>query len=178
MKYRTSWITVQLTISIMISLLCAGCGIAGSGTSDSPKEIQVTNTIQTDIEGLKAWIRLPLAPQKATWQMKEKGVRTGGIGPTDMELTAVLEYEPSVLTQLINQMVIQTSPAELYVAPDFLQTWMPAEFGAVFDRDPLFPDLLRLTVDRYNPNLFVSGSFQNGYVIVVGNTVLVHLNSV
>ena len=135
------------------------------------------NGIQTDVDGLRKWMALPGAPTSVQWQVREKGVRTAGIGPTDFELIAVLEYNATDMEQLQSQMVRQTSPADLYVANDFIQPWVPAEIESAFTTDSLYPDLLKLATARYEPDVFTSGSLQNGYAVVVGSYVLVYLHT-
>lgn len=135
------------------------------------------NGIQTDVDGLKNWLSLPGTPTTVQWQVREKGARTAGIGPTDFELIAVLEYSAADMEQLQSQMARQTSPADLYVANDFVAPWFPSDLEAAFATDSLYPDLLKLTAARYEPNLFTSGSLQHGYVVVAGAYVLVYLHT-
>lgn len=137
----------------------------------------MSQTFQTDVDALSAWIRLPAAPRQARWIVREKGTHSGGIGPTDFELIAALEYDPATVNALQGQMEAQTNPVDLYVAQDFLQQWLPDDLQALFASDQLYPGLLRLTTQRYQPTLFTTGSLQNGYVVIAGNHILVYLHT-
>ena len=45
----------------------------------------------TDVETLEKAVTLPRRPQAVQWRMSPRGVQ-GGLGPTDTQLLAVLEY--------------------------------------------------------------------------------------
>ncbi|MEI2688711.1 MAG: hypothetical protein V9H69_02975 [Anaerolineae bacterium] len=131
---------------------------------------------RTDVAGLSKIIALPEQPEQVWWQFAPIG--SGGrlaVGPTDYELVAVLQYDLDALQALQDRLEPQTSPAELFVAPDFVRDWFPDPLREAFVADPAFPDTPRLTATRYQPDLFVKGGLLHGFVVVVDDYVLVYL---
>ncbi len=137
----------------------------------------MTISYETDAIKLGKLIELPMPPLEARWQTTEKGVRTAGIGPTDFELVAILEFADAAILQLEKQMVEQTNPSVVYVAKTFVQSWFPETIREAFVVDDLYPDYLRLAARRFQPELFAKGSLQDGYVVIVGNQVLLYLHT-
>ncbi len=163
-----------LLLALACLLVLAGCGPA-SGQRTAPT---TAAPIPTDVPGLSRFINLPVQPVQVQWQVNEKGSGDRmAIGPTDIELVAVLRLDPQGLQALRSQLTEQTGPAELFVAPDFVQPWFPASIQRRFVADPAHPDLLRLAGVRYEPAPFARDGLSNGYVLLAEDTVFIYLHS-
>ena len=162
-----------LLLALACLLALAGCGPA-SGQRAAPT---TAAPIPTDVPGLSRFINLPVQPVQVQWRVNEKGSGGAAIGPTDIELVAVLRLDPQGLQALRGQLTEQTSPAELFVAPDFVQPWFPAPIQRRFVADPAHPDLLRLAGVRYEPAPFARDGLSNGYVVLAEDTVFIYLHS-
>ena len=163
-----------LLLALACLLVLAGCGPA-FGQRTAPTTAPAP--IPTDVPGLSRFINLPVQPVQVQWRVNEKGSGGAAIGPTDIELVAVLRLDPQGLQALRGQLAEQTSPAELFVAPDFVQPWFPAPIQRRFVADPAHPDLLRLAGVRYEPAPFARDGLSNGYVLLAEDTVFIYLHS-
>lgn len=132
---------------------------------------------RTDISELSQFINLPAQPAQAHWQVREKGAAGGGMGPADTELIAVLQFDQEILQELQGRLAPQSSPAELFVAADFVQPWFPEPVRQLFEVDPANPAYLKLAGARYQPPLFAKGSLNNGYVVIAGGFALIYLHT-
>lgn len=132
---------------------------------------------RTDISELSQFINLPAQPAQAQWQAGDKGAPGDATGPTDTELIAVLQFDQNILQELQSRLTPQTSPAELFVASDFVQPWFPEPVRQLFVVDPAYPAYLKLAGTRYQPSLFAKGSLNNGYVVIVDGFALVYLHT-
>lgn len=165
------------------ALLCDDNAHPGFGRYDvavgpeSAAEWVVGQPWHTDIAELGRLINLPLQPDQAMWQVRQKGVGNRAIGPTDTELVAVLELDEATFQELEGRLDRQTSPTDLFVVPEFVQPWFPEPIRQAFVADPANPGYLRLTADRYQPALFANNSLASGYVILVDGLVFVYLHS-
>lgn len=130
---------------------------------------------QTDITQLSQFIHLPAQPTQALWQVREKGIRGDAIGPTDMELVAVLQFDHETLSELQSQFARQTNPSDLFVARSFVQPWFPDPMQQMFVTDPAYPEFLKLAGTRYQPTVFAKGSLNNGYIVVASDFVFIYL---
>lgn len=163
-----------LPLALVCLLVLAGCGLA----SGQRTALTTAAPIPTDVPGLNRFINLPVQPVQVQWQMNEKGSGDRmAIGPTDIELIAVLRLDPQGLQALRSRLAEQTSPAELFVARDFVQPWFLAPIQRRFVADPAYPDLLRLAGVRYEPAPFARDGLSNGYVVLAEDTVFIYLHS-
>ena len=167
----------RLTILLSTLFLAVGCSAYSPQLPTITEESVMPTSYQTDIVELSKFIQLPAQPIEARWQTAEKGTRTGGIGPTDYEGMAVLEYDTATVQLLRDQMLEQTSPTELYVTKDFVKPWFPHDVQQMFVTDSLYPEYLKLDGTRYQPSMFAKGSLLNGYVVTVGKQVFVYLHT-
>lgn len=161
-------------IALACLLALAGCmPAAGQRTPLTP----AAAPYPTDVSTLSRFIDLPVQPTRVQWQVREKGGGGAAIGPTDIERMAVLQLDQEGLQALQGLLTGQTSPAELFVAGDFLQPWFPEPIQRLFVVDPAQPDLLRLAGARYAATPFAKGGLNNGFVLVAGDLVFIHLHS-
>ena len=168
----------RVLLPILISLLTlAGCTTDVAHQPNATQETIMAAPYQTDIAQLSQFINLPAQPAQALWQVREKGAGGTAIGPTDTELIAVLQLDQDILEKLEGQLLQQTSPTDLFVAPDFVQPWFPNPVQQVFVADSSYPEYLRLKGVRYQPSLFAKGSLNNGYVVIADGFVLIYLHS-
>lgn len=172
----------MLSGRILLLLLASLFTLAGCTANVVQQPVSTQETImavsyQTDVAKLSQFINLPAQPAQALWQVREKGAGGTAIGPTDTELIAVLQLDQDILEKLEGQLLQQTSPTDLFVAPDFVQPWFPNPVQQVFVADSSYPEYLRLKGVRYQPSLFAKGSLNNGYVVIADGFVLIYLHS-
>ncbi len=84
-----------------------------------PKE----TTMNSDIDKLSRLIELPVQPRKARWEVIETGT-TGGMGPNDWTLVAILEFTPENYRSVIDRLRI--GPLKQALQLPFLP-WYPDE---------------------------------------------------
>ena len=129
---------------------------------------------QTDIQMLSRFIELPVKPERVTFDVRTLGTE-GGIGPTDSEVFAVLEYSSSNYAQVL----------KILKASD--QSWQSGDFqlrpSDWFDVNQL-PDggdlekPVTIRTDKLqSATAFFSSPYLNGVVIPLkrANTILVVL---
>lgn len=161
---------------IFVSLLVlGGCTINLAQQPVPTHEITIMAApYQTDTTQLSRFINLPAQPTQALWQVKEKGIHGGAIGPTDTELVAMLQFDQKILSELQSQFTQQTTPPDIFVASSFVQPWFPGPIQQLFVTDPAYPEFLKLAGTRYQPTLFAKGSLNNGYIVIAGDFALIY----
>ncbi len=92
-----------------------------------PKE----TTMNSDIDKLSRLIELPIQPQKAQWEVIQAG-KTGGMGPNDWTLVAILEFAPNDYHAVIDRLRIRPLKQALQLPflpwyPDEIKMWPHAE---------------------------------------------------
>lgn len=168
----------RILLAVIASLFTlAGCATDLAQQPISTQETKMAAPYQTDVAKLSQYINLPAQPARALWQVREKGVRGNAIGPTDTELVAVLQLDEDILQELQGRMVQQTSPIDLFVAQDFVQSWFPDPVQQMFVADTAYPEYLKLVGDRYQPVLFAKGSLSHGYVVIADGFAFIYLHS-
>jgi len=168
----------RILLPVLASLfLLMGCTTWVAHQPISAQESAGAAPQPTDAPKLSQFINLPVQPAQELWQVREKGARGDAIGPTDIELVAVLQLEQGVIQELQGQLVQQTTPSDLFVARDFVQPWFPDVVQQRFVADSADSEYLKLTGVRYQPTLFAKGSLNNGYVVIADSYVFVYLHS-
>ncbi len=135
-------------------------------------------TYETDLAKLEKFIRLAEKPRSVRWQIFDKTtVDTGGIGPKDWGLVAVLEYDETTAQALQSQAAQSPMQRELYVNADFVRDWFPDSVRQSFVKDAN-SDYLKLTLPRYEPAAFAKSPLSDGYVAFSDKAVLLALHTV
>jgi hypothetical protein len=160
---RTAFVVVVL--SMLLGLV--GCG--STTTRETPPEPE---TVYNDIESLTNGMALLVMPTEAQWIEYQRGTSTIDIGPSDLALLAVMRFNEADLVQVREQL---TEPRPgTSVEADFVREWFPAEVKNAFTPNQL-NGFLEVNVPVYNATPFYSGSYQNGYAIIIGDYVLISM---
>jgi hypothetical protein len=160
---RTAFVVVVLSMLLGV----VGCG--SNTTRETPPEPEI---VYDDIETLTNGMALLTLPTEAQWIEYQRGTSTIDIGPSDLTLLAVMRFDEEGLAQLREQL---TEPRpSTSVEADFVRDWFPAEVKNAFTPNQL-NGFLEVNVPVYNATPFYSGSYQNGYAIIIGHYVLISM---
>jgi len=107
--------------------------------------------VHTDVAKLAEVIQLPVRPTSATWSVAPRGKTGFGIGPTDHQLTAVLELSDADAETLAG-----TLERRSYGPAVEQQPWHPSEVGS--------------STVTYDATAFQRSPFRGGGVVRVSRT--------
>ena len=157
---------MRLWVLIGLWLVLVGCGAAAEPVAD---------TVRTDVEGLTTLINLPAQPTTALWVSKPLGVANSRApGPTDLELHAVVTFDPADLEIIRQQAVPLGGVVEWPEA--YFKPWYPISVRESFDQDGA---IFRLTVPTYDAQSLIGQhtSWQGSFFITPSGDVVVMLGS-
>lgn len=107
---KRGWISASLGTLLLGGTLLYGCGAKESNMTNFSKS-------STDIKVLSKFIKLPIEPKSAVWQVLDPSHGKQGMGPSDWSLLAVMTFETEVQT-LFSQGT-QVAPHASIVSPQF-----------------------------------------------------------
>lgn len=162
---------------ILMALLTLFLGACNGATEDPPAEPQDMNAFQEDVEQLSALITLPAPPLEAKWTQYTLGnPNSDAPGPTDYAVIAVLRYDTATAADIASQLGAQSNGRDWYVDTNFVRPWFPDEVKASIVPDEL-SNLQLVNQPAYDPTLFAKPPLQQGYAYVVGDYVVVYLQT-
>lgn len=166
---RLPFLAVALLLLFMV-----GC----TGAADAPvAEAPDMNAFEEDIEKLSTLITLPAPPVEAKWTQYNLGVANSDVpGPTDYVVLAVLRYDVTTAAEIAAQLNAQPTSREWYVDANFVRPWFPDEVKNSFVLDEL-SNLQKLNQPAHEPTLFAKSPLLQGYAFVVGEYVVVYLQT-
>ncbi len=157
-----------------LTLLLLGCNGA---TEEPPAEAQDMNAFQEDVEQLSALITLPAPPLEAKWTQYTLGnPNSDAPGPTDYAVIAILRYDTATASDIAGQLSAQSNGRDWYVDGNFVRPWFPDEVKAGIVPDEL-TNLHLVNQPAYDPGIFAKPPLLQGYAYVVGDYVVVYLQT-
>lgn len=155
---------------LLWGLLLVGCV---TSTQEAPPET-AEETVLTDIPTLTKGMDIAAQPVEAQWVESRLGNSTVDIGPSDFVLLAVMRFDEAGLAAVQGQL---TDPQEgITVDPAILRDWFPEEVRAAFTPDAT-GEFLTVKVPIYTATPFFTGSYQQGYAFIVGNTIFLRMQT-
>lgn len=162
---------------ILMALLTLFLGACNGATEAPPAEAPDMNAFQEDVEQLSALITLPSAPLEAKWTQYTLGnPNSDAPGPTDYAVIAVLRYDTATAAEIASQLGAQSNGRDWYVDGNFVRPWFPDEVKASIVPDEL-SNLQMVNQPAYDPTLFAKPPLLQGYAYVVGDYVVVYLQT-
>lgn len=93
-------VVISVGASVIVGLIWS---IYSLSESDSKgRHMSSFETSSSDLNGLSRLIALPSSPKQVQWQLLSRGV-SGGIGPSDWILVAILTFENQQLKELLER---------------------------------------------------------------------------
>jgi hypothetical protein len=152
-------------VFLLLGLISIGCG-------NSPQA--EPETVYTDSAALTRGMALMIPPVEAQWVEYPLGVSTVDIGPRDLALLAVMRFDDEGIASLTEQMTEPHQPVS--VEPAFIREWFPADIKNAFTLNES-TGRAEVNVPVFRPTPFITGSYRDGYAFIVGEYVLLYMQT-